>query len=453
MKVSTILFLFLWCFVVYAAVVSGIVIDGKDQPLVARLRFLSPENAVFLTNYTNWFGRFEQQLPAGRYTVEVSRGPEYEIKSFSIELSQDEKKEIQITLNRLYDLTSIGWFSGDAHLHTIYSDGNQDVETVARACIANGLSWAVLTDHNTVKGKTEWMIASRYGLLPILGEEVTTPLGHFNAIGINEIVDWKINDKHDLARIFTDISKQSAMSQINHPFDMKNYFVDWDIKGYDVIEIWNGGSAPNLNGMGNQEAKLFWFEILNNGTRIHATANSDCHDVYSGYSLLAFLPTDKVLSLLQREFPEPAMKDFIKSNENFLRNWVKYGLHPGTPRTYVRLEELTSSAVLKALVEGKSFMTNGPLILAEIEGKGPGETVDTLSKESLVLNLKVLSNIALEKVVVIQAGRIVQQLDVTGQRECILSTKIDPKDGSWIIVEVYGPYPVYAITNPIYLSK
>lgn len=451
-RVLSLLILLTCFFTVFAVKIAGIVTDGENHPIVAQVRFLNPENGILLTDYTNWFGRFQQELPAGKYTIEVCKGPEYEIKRISIELSHD-TEEIHINLKRLYNLESMGWFSGDAHLHTIYSDGKQDVETVAKACVACGLSWAILTDHNTIKGGIEWTAASKYGLLPILGEEVTTPLGHFNALGISEIVNWKVNEKQDIGRIFADISKQSAIAQINHPFDMKDYFVDWDIKGYDVIEIWNGGSAPNLNGMGNYEAKMYWFKILNTGTQIHATANSDCHDVYSNYSMLAFLPVDKVLSAIEKEFSEPTMKNYVMENESAMRNWVKYGLYPGTPRTYVKATKLTPFAVLKALARGNSFMTNGPLLLIEIDGKGPGEMVSALNKESLNLDIKVFSNTPLEKITVIQGGEIVQEIDVNGQRECILSKEIDPDNGSWIVVEAYGPYPVYAISNPIYLSN
>ncbi len=451
-KVLTVLIVLSYAFLGLAATLSGIVTDTESQPLLARIRILNHRTATCITTYTDLSGRFQIDLDPGVYVVEVTKGPEYEIMNLQVEISQSEEKEIKISLRRLYNLEKLGWYGGDSHLHSLHSDGQQDVETVARACAANGLSWAVLTDHNTVDGTEEWYAASKFGLLTITGEEVTTKRGHFNALGIKKIVDWEVESKQDIKRILTDISKQSAISQVNHPFDMKNNFVDWDVEGYDVIEVWNGGSAPNLKGMGNLETKNFWFQLLNSGIRIHATANSDCHDVYSNLSVLAFLPTQIVLSVIEKEFKDIAMIEYVKQNEQLLRAWVGYGLHPGTPRTYVKVHDLTPTAVLTAIKNGNSFMTNGPLLLVDIEGKVPGETVNVSEQSSLVLNLRVFSNLPLEKLLVIQGGKTIREIDVTGLREYVSSIEINTFDGSWIVIEAYGSYPVYAVTNPIYLD-
>ncbi|MHB0977120.1 MAG: fibronectin type III domain-containing protein [Candidatus Aquicultorales bacterium] len=41
-----------------------------------------------------------------------------------------------------------GWYLGDAHLHTDFSDGFHDVRTRAEQAAANGLDWLIITDHS-----------------------------------------------------------------------------------------------------------------------------------------------------------------------------------------------------------------------------------------------------------------------------------------------------------------
>jgi len=62
-----------------------------------------------------------------------------------------------VSLSSKCDSKKIGWYSGDAHLHTTYSDGRQNVEEVKEAIRAVNIDWAVLTDHNTLGGKEEWL--------------------------------------------------------------------------------------------------------------------------------------------------------------------------------------------------------------------------------------------------------------------------------------------------------
>ncbi|HEY7057734.1 MAG TPA: CehA/McbA family metallohydrolase [Vicinamibacterales bacterium] len=54
-------------------------------------------------------------LPAGTYTVAVSRGPEYVPQTIQIEVPRAE--DLSVTLARWIDPASQGWFSGDHHIH------------------------------------------------------------------------------------------------------------------------------------------------------------------------------------------------------------------------------------------------------------------------------------------------------------------------------------------------
>ncbi len=56
-------------------------------------------------------------LPPGKYTVEVTRGPEYEVETRTIEVPAGGPHREAFTLRRWANLAQMGWFSGDHHVH------------------------------------------------------------------------------------------------------------------------------------------------------------------------------------------------------------------------------------------------------------------------------------------------------------------------------------------------
>ncbi len=56
------------------------------------------------------------KLPAGEYTVEYTRGPEYLVKHLKIKIS-NRPQTVSFKLERWIDLARLGWYSGDHHVH------------------------------------------------------------------------------------------------------------------------------------------------------------------------------------------------------------------------------------------------------------------------------------------------------------------------------------------------
>ncbi len=56
-------------------------------------------------------------LPAGDYTLESSRGPEYAVTSQNITLPRASSHTLDITLHRWIHLSDYGFYSGDHHIH------------------------------------------------------------------------------------------------------------------------------------------------------------------------------------------------------------------------------------------------------------------------------------------------------------------------------------------------
>src|SRR5262249_37084663 len=69
------------------------------------------------------------ELPPGKYTIEIERGPEYESHADSLSLETGGAKKINAVLKRLADLPAEGWWPGDLHVHRPVGD----IELLMRA--------------------------------------------------------------------------------------------------------------------------------------------------------------------------------------------------------------------------------------------------------------------------------------------------------------------------------
>ncbi len=87
------------------------------------------------------------------------------------------------------------------------------------------------------------------------------------------------------------------------------------------------------------------------------------------------------------------------------------GVHPvplGFSRVYVQLDHFRGDAWLEGLRAGHSFVTTGPMLLAQIDGQSPGHTFQSTDGPHIYsLNIEVISAQPLEQIDVIQHGKVI----------------------------------------------
>ncbi|MEO8552297.1 MAG: hypothetical protein ABI678_20110, partial [Kofleriaceae bacterium] len=142
--------------------------DGSDRYI---------ENAWWTAD-----GRLEARVRPGTYDVVVTRGPEYEIASQTIELRAGQIEAAQLQLARAF--ATPGWIAGDFHIHSRSStDSGVPIIERVTSCAAEGLDVAVATDHNFITDYAPVIANAKLDqwLLGIPGMELTTfEMGHFN---------------------------------------------------------------------------------------------------------------------------------------------------------------------------------------------------------------------------------------------------------------------------------
>jgi hypothetical protein len=176
-----------------------------------------------------------------------------------------------------------GWYRGDLHTHTVHSDGGWDVAGLLAAARAYRLDFVTLTDHNTVSGLDEMARAAAADLLTMGGMELTTYWGHALSLGLPRWVDWRTRPGgRTMAEVAGEVEQAGGLFVIAHPGSVGDPFCTGCAWRYPemmpgparAVEVWNG---PWDGDSGNEESLALWYDWLNQGYRMVATAGTDAH--------------------------------------------------------------------------------------------------------------------------------------------------------------------------------
>jgi hypothetical protein len=132
----------------------------------------------------------------------------------------------------------------------------------------------------------------------------------------------------------------------------------------------------------------------------------------------------------------------------------------GFNRAYVQLEgQLSYAAFMAGFKEGRSFVTNGPMVFFEVQGVGPGGTLKLAPGSTRVnATVTVLANQPLIRLNLVHNGRRIEAIDlshVTPGRTWTWTESLELDDHSgWVAahVEAAGEWVRFAHTSPIWLE-
>ena len=318
-----------------AATLDVTVIDANSkQPLPCRITVLNERGAMQSLGvesndhlavrpgmaFTST-GRATLGVPLGRYTILAGRGFEYSLARTEVTVAAGETLETRLQISR--EVPTKGFVACDTHVHTLTHSGHGDAtineRMITLAC--EGIELPIATDHNKHIDYEE--AATKLGVrpyfTPVMGNEVTTPRGHFNIFPIaagSRVVDHK---QTDWKLLFDDIqnlsgpaplapalrgegpgvrgssidSKQTPgvkVAILNHARDLHssvrpfgpryhNAVVGENLDGwplrFNAMEVVNSGATQS------EPLRLFhdWMGLLNRGLNVTPVGSSDSHDV------------------------------------------------------------------------------------------------------------------------------------------------------------------------------
>ncbi len=265
--------------------------DGTLQPLRAE-----PAGQVTVrigVVYTR-NGKAMLSLPPGDYVLHAGRGFEWSVGRVAISLRAGDAKQVALQLRR--EVPTAGWIAADSHIHTLTHSGHGDAKIEERmlTIAGEGIELAVATDHNHhtdyAPSAASMGVAERF--TPVIGNEVTTKHGHFNAFPIEPGARVVNPEQEDWAKLLPEIRATPGVKVItlNHPRDLHSGFIPLggmqfnpktgrhrqaDALDIDAMEVITSAAMQSDIHLLYRD----WFALLNRGHRIAAVASSDSHDV------------------------------------------------------------------------------------------------------------------------------------------------------------------------------
>lgn len=393
--------------------------------------------------YTDLSGVAEVLVEAGDYIVTASHGPEFSIDQHS--LAADDQQPFDLSFKLVHEVDTRGWLSADTHLHTYTHSGHGDASTDERIITLAGdhTEIAISTDHNKQIDYLPTM--KKHGVkneyTHIVGNEVTTDLGHFNsfplpaggAIPDASITDWSMLNKEirDKGAEVIILNHPRWPSFVKGPFGVQELnqetglFTSGIDLAVDVIELINSDDPGSPFDVSIKD----WFALLNAGNHVMAAGSSDSHAV--------FVPTG-----LGRTWVKSKTDDPSKAAEKSIAANIRDG---------------HSSAALGLFGE------------VHLNGMGSGEDVKQ-SREGLNLSCRIAhaSWADVYRIDIYVNGEVEHQIDVpehsgTAFDQTFEYTLNDVKEDSWVVCVAYGKRPgswwatkfpeLYFASNPIFIKK
>ncbi|MCA9553864.1 MAG: CehA/McbA family metallohydrolase, partial [Myxococcales bacterium] len=246
-------------------------------------------------------------LPAGEYTLIVSRGPEHELDAVGVTVSPGEVANAQASLRRVVDRR--GWVSGDLHVHGTRSTDSATARRVrVLGAAAEGLDVLLATDHDAVTdyGPDAVALGLQDRLRTASGTEMSMLYGHINGFPVpaSQPEDhWRPGwFRYDAEGRFERVLEPNEVVeglraagakvvQLNHPRSDQGVFdyLQLDAANGQSARAWPGADAAELlNGKRVDEYPLVLTDfhgLVRAGRRLSLTGSSDIHvDFGVGYA-------------------------------------------------------------------------------------------------------------------------------------------------------------------------
>lgn len=431
--------------------------DERGKPLAARVYLndnegrahIPPGTIPRMTSRTREYyfhadGEFRLDMPPGQATIEVVKGFEYLPVKARITVVSERTNVVPFTLKRLADLPASGWHSGDIHMHPNHVPGGlymtmddclllakgEDIHVANLLAGSVGVLAHVFDTEYFNNGKPD-AVSTPDHLLVVQQEvrNVSAMFGHIALLGISKFVDpfyvgqalsanWE--DYPALYAPAMAAKAQGAAVAYLHPANKpeipvgdhlaREFPVDIALGAVDALDI--------LSNMNEEAGCWMYYRILNCGLKCTASAG-----------------TDSQMDVMRHALPG-ASKVFV--------------------RTAVPLSYENWLAGYKA---GRTFVSNGPLLTFEVDGKGPGEEIALPAARTVRVSAKARSIIPMSVLEIVVNGEVVASAKPTADGLLAeISREVPIGRSSWIAARVWGPSnrlvinddKAFAHTSPVY---
>lgn len=366
-------------------------------------------------------GHYRSRLPVGRYEVLISKGPEYRIARKSFSVLARATTAVQINLVRWDNLRVKGWYSGDDHVHYERAGSSDDANLLLMTQAEDIQVASILQMGNvasTYYRQYNWKAVAdsrktSYVLVPGQEDPRTLHRGHTLHLNLKEPVRDPLRYLlyHE---VFERTRAQGAVVGYAHASDgydlgaRRGLALDMPFGLVDFVEVLQFGEASTRT----------WFDYLNLGYKLSPSAGSD------------YPYEDQLL---------------------------------GAVRSYVYAEPdqtFTPQAWFDGLKQGRTFVTNGPMLEVTANQQGMGSELQLQVGDALSIRVKATINPdvdLLDRIELIEQGEVIKTVSSKeGASELRLDLEVPVRRGTWFVVRAQGKREkehasIVALSAPIYV--
>ena len=281
-------------------------------------------------------GQAEFGVPLGDYTITAGRGFEYSIATTGVRLATGEKVARELIIRR--EVNTEGYVACDTHVHTLTHSGHGDATVRERmitlAC--EGIELPIATDHNVQIDHRPFAKETQVEkyFTPVIGNEVTTNVGHFNIWPIESGSQIPNHRSEHWNSIFNEIygTPGARIAILNHARDLHGGTIPFGPKIHNALAGVNLDGWPiRVNAMeviksGAVQSDSLqlcrdWMALLNAGHNVTPVGCSDSHDVGRHF-------VGQARTYIRCDDRDPSQIDVDRAAESFIRGevLVSYGL-------------------------------------------------------------------------------------------------------------------------------
>jgi putative membrane-bound dehydrogenase-like protein len=383
-----------------------------------------------------YFGRFfycdgkaTVKVPPGMVRVEVWKGFEYRPATQTVAVVAGGTQQVEVRLQHSVPMPELGYWSGDPHVHLPRKDDTDEgriFDLIEAEDIRFGSMLAYNEPAGRYVGRMEKQdspqfrklgaasIAVRGGYSIFSAQEYrSSTLGHLNLYGLDALVlpgkTVNTNEGPAYGLVGREARARGGAAIHAHGGYAQEIYADVVQGDVDGVELLQFGV---YRGIGLND----WYHMLNCGFKVAATGSSDYPACRKLGDCITYVHSD-------------TRPDFT--------GWVK------------------------GLSQGRSFITTGPLLLLEVDGQKPGDTITKRGDGShqVKARLRVWSEVApVTTIQIVANGRMIKEVTLPAAQStgCWLEVEenIELKESAWIAARAFslsqrGRPDAEAHTNPV----
>jgi len=405
-------------------------------------------------------------LPAGRYRVLATRGPEFSVTQTEIEVSAGAETTLEIAAPQRV-LETPGWIAADLHVHADPSDDSTvPMRQRLASFVAEGGEVIVSTDHDHISDYAPLIDSLQLGdqVRSVVGLEVTSSVstpaapftaGHSNVFPLprDPLGHRKGAIRSEGRRLRELIADARALPgerlvQLNHARE----------PGQSAIEA-EGAFFTHLS-IGKEFDRTLPLASANNGSLIEPDPETGVRDIdFDAMELLNGPWLSRYRSLRDDWFSLLLQGVRVTATGNSDTHNLRWA--PAVPRNYVRVADdapgnFREAEFIANLKAGESYVTTGPILDVTVEPPSPGSATARLMAQVRTApwvdasTFRIFLNGQLiDEREVPDSGSIELDLDLQGDSFVIVEVEGEPGDVYTSLLPEFVPF---AHTNPFFLD-